>query len=210
MPELVTCPACGCGMQVPEFRLGQSTRCIACARVFQAGQAGAAPEPGTYPVHGPLDGPPSPEPQRPGRGLTRQRMPLCPGCHRPVPWEALACPHCRHELDPLDVVRQGAPQGRRRDGEEHRGGTIDILGTISLLFGALALCTGPVGGLVALATGIPAWVMADRDLEAMRTGAIDPAGRDATLSGRSRAIIGTLLGAVCGALGVIVLVALNL
>src|SRR5262249_4056499 len=162
----------------------------------QAGEPPRAREPTTYPVHGPLDGPPTPDPQRPGRGLPRQRMPLCPGCHRPVPWEAPACPYCGHEFDPLDAVRQSAPQGRPHDGrgagEEHRGGVIAPLGTASLLFGALAMCTGPVGGLLALATGLPALAMANRDLELMRTGAIDPSGRDSTLAGRSRAVVGTV------------------
>lgn len=208
MPDLVKCPACGCGM-TPEVRPGRRTRCIACGQSFDAdAPPPPPPEPDSYPLHGPLDGPPSPE-RRPSRGLARQRLPLCPGCHRPVGWEAPGCPHCGHAFDLLEAGRQAAPAGRRRDGEDHRGGTIELLGTLSLLFGALALCSGPFGGLVALGTGLPALAMARRDLEAMRTGSVDPAGRAATESGWSRAAIGVALGVVCGVAGTVILVAVG-
>jgi hypothetical protein len=42
--------------------------------------------------------------------------------------------------------------------------------------------------------GITAWVMAANDLEGMRTGVIDPAGRAQTEDGRNHAIIGVVLG----------------
>lgn len=201
MPELVACPSCGCRVQVSELHLGKRTRCIACGSTFVAepGPAPSLPEaPDSYPLH-PQDKEQHKEESRSlkQRGLPRHRLPLCPGCHRPVGWEVLACPYCGHLFDPLDVKRP-LTDARRRDGEMHRGGTIDTLGTVSLLGGVLALCTGPLGVLVALGTGIPAWVMASGDLPQMQSGVVDPEGRIPTEYGRNKAVVGIVLGMLFG------------
>jgi hypothetical protein len=138
-----------------------------------------------------------PQPPVPQKGLPRHRLPLCPGCHRPVSWECLACPFCGHQFDPLDAERPHEGP-LRRDGESHRGGMIDGLGSISLALGTMAFCLVGLGTLVALATGIPAVVMANRDLDRMKTGLVDPAGRTATEYGRNKAMVGIVLGLLTG------------
>ncbi len=201
MPELVACPSCGCRVQVSEAHLGRRTRCIACGLGFVAEPAGAVPVPAAaldpYPLR-PTDQevPPPAAPPR-EKGLPRDRLPLCPGCSRPVSWEAEACPYCGHLFDPLDTPHR-AWMHARFDGEHHRGGLIDTLGTVSLIAGFLTLCTGPVGFLVAVLTGVPAWVMASLDLPKMESGLVDPGGRSMTRGGRGKAIAGVALGVVFG------------
>lgn len=203
MPELVACPSCGCRVQVSETQLGRRTRCIACQHAFVAGDQPPARAPliDTYPVHPAPEEAPAPIPPAvPSRGPGRHRLPLCPGCHRPVGWDAPTCPFCGHLFDPLDGLAPAevAAHGRR-DGDDHRGRLIDTLGTISLVAGTLTLCTGPLGFLAALGTGIPAWVMADRDLPRMVTGMVDPQGRTTTEYGRNKAIVGVILASLFGA-----------
>jgi hypothetical protein len=114
-----------------------------------------------------------------------------------VGWEVLQCPFCEHLFDPLDSVRRQGFEGRR-DAQPHRGGVIDTLGTISMLAGTLSLCTGPVGMVVSLATGIPALFMARNDLEQMRRGNVDVQGRSRTDMGRVKAIVGIILTTLFG------------
>jgi hypothetical protein len=114
-----------------------------------------------------------------------------------VGWEVLQCPFCEHLFDPLDSVQRQGFEGRR-DAQPHRGGIIDTLGTISMLAGTLSLCTGPVGMVVSLATGIPALVMARNDLEQMRRGNVDAQGRSRTDLGRVKAIVGIILTTLFG------------
>lgn len=76
-----------------------------------------------------------------------------------------------HELARGGVVR--------RD----RSGVILVLGILSLAVPALAL-----------PCGISAWVMASRDMKAMRAGAVDPSGRQLTRAGVILGIVGTSLG----------------
>jgi hypothetical protein len=193
MPELVTCPSCGCRVQIPETRLGLRTRCIACEDTFVA-QAVLQPE-DYYPLV-PSDNdlvPPRPTP--PQRGRPRHQLPLCRGCHRPVAWDAADCGHCGH----LFATEGGQePPEFRRDGESHRGELIDRLGGLSLAFGCLTVGLGPVGLLVALATGLPALWMASRDLKRMTSGLVDPAGHTLTDWGRSKAGVGVTLSVVLG------------
>lgn len=140
---------------------------------------------------------PSAAPPLQKKGMPRHQLPLCPGCSRPVDWEVFACPHCGHLFDPTDGrSRHGLPV--RHDGENHRGGLIDTLGTVCLLAGVIALCTGPIGFLVALLTGVPTLVMAGHDLPRMTTGIVDPEGRSSTLAGQRKAIVGVVLGLLFG------------
>jgi hypothetical protein len=175
--------------------LGQRTRCIACATLFVASPDVGFParEPVEDSTHYPLrEEQPPPTPAEQTLGLSRHRLPLCPVCHRPVSWQSLDCAHCGHLFDPLDAVRRGQ-WGLRRDGEPHRGKLIDTLGTLSLLGGALTLCTGPIGVLAGMGFGIPALMMARNDLERMPSGAVDPEGRPLTEFGRNKSIVGIVL-----------------
>jgi hypothetical protein len=114
-----------------------------------------------------------------------------------VSWDVLQCPHCEHLFDPADSFRRDGWEGRR-DAQPHRGGIIDVLGTISMLAGTLALCTGPLGITFSLATGIPAILMARKDLERMRQGTVDPQGRGKSDMGRVKALIGIFLSVLLG------------
>ncbi len=63
-------------------------------------------------------------------------------------------------------------------------------GTMILLLGILACCGGCV------LTGLPAWVMANRDLGLMSAGRMDAEGRGLTEAGKVCGIIGTALTGV--------------
>lgn len=213
MPELVACPSCGCQVQVGEVQLGRQTRCIACGCLFVA----SAMVPDSPPSRSPGDFDPYPlrpddQPEAPrrrdegGRGPSRLRLPLCPRCHRPVEWDAPACVHCNHLFE-VEDRNDPLTWCRRRDGEEHRAPLIDMLGSISLLCGILALCTAGIGVVVALITGLVAVILASNDLERMRRGELDPDGEGATRTGRNKALAGIALAVVFG--GLIVLYFMN-
>jgi hypothetical protein len=114
-----------------------------------------------------------------------------------VSWDVLQCPYCDHLFDPVGSVRRHGWEGRR-DAIPHRGPLIDTLGSISLATGALTLCTGPFGFITAMATGIPALVMAHNDLTRMRHGTVDPQGLGRTDTGRVKALIGIIMAVVFG------------
>jgi hypothetical protein len=215
MPELVACPSCGFRLQLAEVFLGRRVRCLACAQTFTAApgppapqarsaseatptQARSASEGTAYPLQE-EEAPPAPGRSLPpeASGLSRHRLPLCPGCHRPVSWEALACPHCGHLFDPLDAGAGGEGL-RRRDALPHRGKLIDSFGTLSVLGGCASFCTGPLGILAAVGFGIPALVMARSDLGRMREGVIDPEGRSLTEFGQNKSVIGIALAVLGG------------
>ena len=206
MPELVACPSCGCKVQAAELLLGKRVRCIACSRVFLAGEEPPPVEAPGYPLQ-PDDEDASPVPPSQARGLARLRLPLCPRCHRPVGWEVPNCPHCGHLFEEDSTLP--APWPGRRDGEAHRGNLINTLGSVSLMAGTLGLCLPPLGHLIALGTGIPALVMARRDLERMRQGVLDPEGRLLTELGRNKSIVGVVLAVLCAVFCVLLIVHLH-
>jgi hypothetical protein len=97
-------------------------------------------------------------------------------------------PRRRAEYDDDDFdddYRERRPMRRRRrhDYEPHRGSLIMTLGIISLFFAHIIL--GPI-----------AWIMANHDLEAMRTGKMDPEGESSTNTGRICGMIATILGII--------------
>jgi hypothetical protein len=200
MPELVTCPSCGFKTQMAEGLLGRRVRCPGCDNRFVAA---ADPEPPAE-THRPA--PPS-RPVLPGRPpladedyTEDQTLPFCPGCGKRVRWEALRCPYCAEELEPESEfdrachrVTRSLHTPMRRDSVPHRGKLISRLGNVSLIVGAASLCTCGLGFLAALPLGITAWVMANHDLEQMRTGAMDARGRPETESGRIGAVVGIVL-----------------
>jgi hypothetical protein len=84
----------------------------------------------------------------------------------------------------------------------HRGGLILGLGIGSLgvwflsMVGALIFPCCGTSGLVSLGLAIPAWIMANADLAAMNTGAMDPIGRGSTQGGKICAIISVVIHAI--------------
>jgi hypothetical protein len=188
MPELVTCPACGCKVQLAENFLGRPVRCFGCTHTFVA-----APEPPAQPLPGlpvPVrDEPPPPREEPPGR----RELVLCPVCKRPVGWDSSFCPYCGLELEPEEVCDRADRLGRR-DAEPHRGALLVTLGNVSMIAGGLSLCLAGLGALVSVPTGLAAWVLAQRDLGRMRAGLMDPRGRGQTEVGRIGGIVGLVLG----------------
>jgi len=181
-----------------EAMLGRQVRCVGCNGVFTA--TGDVPQFESAAVPLPV---PTPIPRRSqGRQTSR---PLCPCCHRPVGWTDLYCPYCSLEFEQevapdLTPGRRGAP---RRDCVTHRGSVIATMGNISLVVGGLSVCLCGLGAILSVPLGIVTWVMAHTDLEAMRSGIMDPTGREATETGRTGAILGIVLGvlfAACHAL----------
>jgi hypothetical protein len=124
-----------------------------------------------------------------------ERGPFCPGCGRRISWGDLFCPHCGEELEAEDAGRFAAAL-LRRDYEPHRGPLIQSLGNVSLLVGGLSLCMFGVGAVISVPLGILAWVMANRDLERMRDGRMDPRGKAQTETGRTGGIAGIILGVI--------------
>jgi hypothetical protein len=73
------------------------------------------------------------------------------------------------------------------------------LGNITLAIGAVSLCIAGLGVLITLPLGITTIVMASSDLNQMRSGQVDPAGRTQTENGRKAAITGLVLSLVFAA-----------
>ena len=206
--ELLTCPSCGCSVQTADALLGQRVRCFACKHAFLATAERIAP-----PQRHDAPGFPSGRLRDPARRLSvphddeedfdsGERDPFCPGCGRRIAWSDSRCPHCAEELEPENeshAARRQAIDRIRRDYEPHRGLLILSLGNVSMIVGGLSLCTFGVGAVVSVPLGILAWLMANRDLERMHEGRMDPRGKSQTETGRTGAIAGIILGGIFGA-----------
>jgi hypothetical protein len=197
---LVTCPICGCSVQVADALLGRRVRCFGCRRPFVAS----------------IDPPPLPLPQREASPSPRpigepragedelangEQGPFCPGCGRRITWADLRCPYCGEELEPEDDAQRWwrTRQLVRRDYEPHRGPLIVSLGNVSMIVGGLSLCMFGFGALISIPLGALAWLMANRDLEHMREGRMDPRGKAQTETGRAGGIAGIIFGLIFAA-----------
>ena len=85
------------------------------------------------------------------------------------------------------------------------GGAITAIfgGTIALIF--YICCPLVLIPLASLGMSIPAWIMGQKDLAAMKEGVMDPSGRDITMLGMIAGIVGTAVVAL-GALMVTALI----
>lgn len=81
------------------------------------------------------------------------------------------------------------------------------LGHLSMMVGGLALCTLGLGAALSVPIGMLAWFMANRDLERMRDGRMDPSGKSQTERGRIGAVAGVILGWIFAALYALVYLA---
>lgn len=207
--ELLTCPACGCSVQVTDGLIGQRVRCFACRHSFIAEVRPPSPPPLRH------DAPPlarriGPPPSQDEDLAAEERGPFCPGCGRRISWNDPACPYCGEELEAEDGPQsawQRAADRFRRDYEPHRGRLILTLGNIGMFIGGLSLCTFGLGALVSVPIGILAWLMASHDLERMREGRMDPRGKAQTETGRTGAAAGVILGAIFAAFYALVFLA---
>jgi hypothetical protein len=122
----------------------------------------------------------------------------------------LSCPHCGEELEPEDGPRPAWRQAAdlvRRDYEPHRGSLILSLGNAAMIVGGLSLCSFGIGACLSVPVGILVWVMANRDLERMREGRMDPGGKSQTEAGRTGAVAGVILGLIFAAFYALVFLA---
>ncbi len=78
-----------------------------------------------------------------------------------------------------------------------------VLGIISLVtsivgifFTCCCAILSPVFHIAALACGITAWVMGNKDLPILRAGAMDPTGLSTTNTGRILAIVGVVIAII--------------
>jgi hypothetical protein len=196
MPVFVTCPACGCRVQMTEGAIGQRVRCIACNEHFLADPNVKPPPP---PPRRPRKPEAPPEGMPPGDAdtLAPDGRPYCPGCGRRVNWEWIVCYHCGEPFDYDEDRSRSRTRGpglyQRRDSLRHRGLTIANMGNITLGIGALSLCLAGLGALVAVPLAITTIVMANGDLHLMKVGQMDPGGRVPTENGRKAAVTGLVL-----------------
>jgi hypothetical protein len=185
MPELVRCPACGVRVQMSDAVVGKQVACFACRHRFVARTDVPAPPA------------PAPVPQRPFDRARQDELPLCPGCGRRVSWNAPRCPSCDEELEPEAGPRL-RPLPQRRDWEPHRGKMLLVMGNVSLALGGLTLCTAGIASPLSVVLGAVTWWLAQRDLEEMRAGRMDPGGQSSTEAGRAGGLVGAILGLLLG------------
>ncbi len=196
MPEIVTCPVCGCKVQMPEGMLGRRVRCFGCDQRFVATPESAQP-PRPEPLARPRPSAATPPASR--EEPVSPETAFCPACSRAVPWKAHFCPHCGEEFDDVDGVRGRIPPRFRRDALPHRGRWLTTLANISLAAGALSLCLFGAGALIGIPLGAAVWVMAQTDLAQMRDGSMDAQGRQLTETARAAALTGLILSLVFAA-----------
>jgi len=147
----------------------------------------------------------------------------CPFCGERIRPNSIRCKYCGEELDDEEEddyeeerpSRRGRKSGRgiRRHALPHRGGmvlTLGIISVVSLVLDLLLACccfpAGWVTTLVGMGTGIPAWILGQRDLAKMRTGEMDPSGRGSTQGGWICGMIGTILNVLFFIGGVIIVI----
>ena len=70
------------------------------------------------------------------------------------------------------------------------------MGTLQPHRGVLILVLGILGLVVCVVCGIVAWVLANSDLEAIRSGRMDPAGEGLTVAGRICGMISVALAVI--------------
>jgi hypothetical protein len=164
MPSTIECPLCKKTLNAPEGGDGQQVRCPACYGVFTldapAGVSAA-----------PVNQPTSAEANRRRQALQDEA-------------EARRRRDRYREdddaYDGFDDIRD-----RQRPVAPHRGGLIQTLGILSIVF----CCIPFVGGIL----GLLGFIFGQSDMAAIDAGRMDRAGRSITQGGRTCAIIGLVL-----------------
>jgi hypothetical protein len=164
MAEIITCPACGRKLQVPESFYGQLVQCPECTHQFVADPHAQSLQ--TTPPSAPSAAP-LPRDDRDERDLDER-----PRRRRRA-----------YDDDYDDDDDFGDMRRPRRYNAPHRGGTILAIGIISLvIFPYSTLICGPL-----------AWVMGNSDLAEIRAGRMDPGGEGMVQAGRVLGMISTFL-----------------
>lgn len=188
MPIQIACPSCARELRVPDGLIGKQVRCPSCQTTFTA-QASEQPQEGT-------------------EEQTSDKYSRTPPAQQPPE---------QTEEPPVEEDYETPSRRRRRSSEDddftqrrpHRGALVLTLGIVSVVVPVLGIPTvfccsglGPLlSGAVALATGLPAFLLGQSDLKAMSKGEMDRSGEGMTKGGWICGIIGTALGALellCG------------
>jgi hypothetical protein len=175
MSAIVSCPACRRALQVPEDFFGQTVQCPDCKETFLA----KPPEPAVQVTATP----PAPAPAVPSAAP--------PTWEEPLPLERTSRPRDRDDDDD-DDERDDVQLGRRRRmGRPDRGALVLTLGIISLAGSLMSFMLYVVPlWLIPMGLGITGWIIGQRDLRAMREGAMDNTNQAMTLVGMILSIIG--------------------
>jgi hypothetical protein len=86
--------------------------------------------------------------------------------------------------------------GGRLDFEPHRGQILLLFANISMVYGAVALCTF-FPAVISLPLGLTVLVLAHRDDKRIYAGQMDPEGRDYLAMASIRAYYGIFLSVIC-------------
>jgi hypothetical protein len=203
-------------LHITDELVGRQVRCPTCSHIFQA-----------------------PNGQAPDVPLEMASPPTTPEDHLDVVLEVPELPE--EELPEVDAPRRRDErqrgrakakegEGRRRDQAAHRGGTLQVMGIISLVMSLLAcpllfipwvlsaalgpeawlvgVISGTVAWVIGIVVGALAWAMGSGDLAQMREGTMDRAGENSSYTGYMCGIVGTFLNLVLmlscgGVLGVL-------
>ncbi|MGL4551826.1 MAG: MJ0042-type zinc finger domain-containing protein [Gemmataceae bacterium] len=123
-------------------------------------------------------------------------MRTCPACRKLIYRDARRCSWCGERYDEDGPRREptydagGYRRRARRDTDPHRGGTVLLLGVLSLVTPFFVCPTLGLATLAGTVLGLIAWVMGAADLAKMRAGAMDPDGEGNTRGGYVCGVIG--------------------
>jgi endogenous inhibitor of DNA gyrase (YacG/DUF329 family) len=188
MAVSLPCPKCQNPLSIPDSLLGQLVKCPECgSRLRSTPEQTLVVEepPAEEMVAASTPAPPTPSPTPPTK--------VCPFCSETIPNDAAYCPFCNEDLRDLDRDEGEPPLGYiRRDVLPHRANIVLLLGVLSSVT-VIAACCFQLVGVIGVALGLVAVVMANHDLPKMHRGEMDPAGRENTNLGRIFGIIGMVL-----------------
>ncbi|MBL8796643.1 MAG: hypothetical protein JNM56_22265 [Planctomycetia bacterium] len=222
MLNVISCPACGRQLQLPDEALSRHVQCPGCRASFPARRPSPS-LPDNAPilrlivedeVNGPpIQGlPPPPRPLAPvlleasvaaNADRTDAGLARCPACTARYTTHDQRCPACGTLLP---EQRAGPPWDGdhaplRRDCEPHRGPLLLTLGRCSIglsVPGMLGVAFLPflLAALLAVGGGLATHLLAAQDLELMRRREMDPDGERSTITGQSCGSVGLVLGLI--------------
>ena len=169
MSQLVSCPECKKGLQVPDDLLGKKVQCPECAHYFTATLGDDELSTGTT----------SSPPVRTKKGLDKKT-------------DSGSSKKKRYDDDDSEDEEDRPRRSRRDDDVDyapHRSGMI-------LAFGIIALVGLIVFPLITYVFGPMAWFMGNGDLREISEGRMDPEGESMTQTGRILGMIGTIIALV--------------